>query len=192
MRRQRMGTGRDGGDRGSDSDKEKEIWLWVVDYEGWYQVSNLGSVRKMNSDGTVNRVLVARRPGGGYLSVWVHNAVESHRCYVHHLVAAAFIGPRPEGREVNHKDLNKQNNRVDNLEYTTHRRNIRHAVRNGVYLGHYGEDNPRAKIGWKEVTKIRELYATGKYRQKELADMFGLKSDARISEIVNGKAWIEK
>ena len=56
---------------------------------------------------------------------------------VHSLVALAFIGPRPEGMEVNHKDCDKQNNALNNLEYVTHGENQRHAAQ----MGRMSNDN---------------------------------------------------
>lgn len=55
--------------------------------------------------------------------------------YIHHLVAEAFIGPRPDGFDINHRDGVKTNNRVDNLEYVTHAENMRHAADNGMIGG---------------------------------------------------------
>ena len=67
----------------------------------------------------------------GYLSVYVKNKDGKYRyCYVHRLVAQAFI-PNPENKkEVNHLDGNKLNNCVDNLEWVTREENIRHAFDN--------------------------------------------------------------
>ncbi len=172
----------------------KEVWKSVVGYDGWYEVSNRGRVRRMQPGPNtwIGRILSAKRAEGGYVSVRLSVSNVATRFYVHDLVATAFLGKKPKNKEVNHGDLNKQNNCDWNLEYTTHIRNSRHAVRNGVYVGHYGEDNPKAKIGWQEVKKIRTLYGSGKYTQKTLANMFGLQSDSRISDIVNGKAWVER
>jgi hypothetical protein len=64
----------------------------------------------------------------------VKPVVDGHNVslYVHQLVAEAFIGPRPKGRELNHKDGDMTNNIVANLEYVTHRENIQHARRLGL------------------------------------------------------------
>ena len=108
-----------------------EIWRDITGYEGIYQVSNLGRVRSL--DRKVwnyikrGRILKAHNNGHGYYNVSLHNndKVEKH-VYVHILVAKTFI-PNPNNyTEVNHKDFNKTNNSVDNLEWVSHKQNIIH------------------------------------------------------------------
>lgn len=65
----------------------------------------------------------------GYKRVSLRNATGAKHFSVHSLVAEAFIGPRPEGLQVNHKDENKLNNQVENLEYVTPKENSNHGTR---------------------------------------------------------------
>ena len=91
---------------------------WRPCFDGHYAVSNLGRVRReVAAQGTRCGVLKAGLVGSGYevVSPCVDGKVT--RVYVHHLVATAFIGPCPRGKEINHKDAVKRNNRSDNLEY---------------------------------------------------------------------------
>jgi hypothetical protein len=76
--------------------------------------------------------LVPFKTSKGYLRVDIKYA--GKRCVrrVHALVCEAFIGDRPEGHEINHKDGNKENNSLDNLEYCTSSQNARHAFANGL------------------------------------------------------------
>src|SRR6185369_6475365 len=75
---------------------------------------------------------------------------------VHRLVAAAFIGPCPEGCEVNHKDLNKANNSVGNLEYITHAENVKHARQNKKdWRSLRGENSSRGKLTNAQADEIR-------------------------------------
>lgn len=100
----------------------EEIWRPVIGYEGWYEVSNKGQVRR------VTKPLRASCGGNaGYSSVTlsVHGVVK--RVAVHRLVAAAFLGPCPPGHQVNHKDTNRRNPHLENLEYNTPSENILHA-----------------------------------------------------------------
>lgn len=99
------------------SDLDGEEWRPVKGAPG-YEVSSLGRVR-----GRTGKILRGSRAGAGYRTFAIGHRV---RRYVHHVVAEAFIGPRPKGHEVNHKDGVKANCAKDNLEYTTHAENQRH------------------------------------------------------------------
>lgn len=97
-----------------------EEWKWVTGFEGIYQISNYGRLKsfKKYSDGYI---LSNTNVKGGYLSVILtDSAGKKKRCVrIHVLVAEHFIGDRPEGLHIHHKDGNKQNNVVSNLEYIT-------------------------------------------------------------------------
>jgi hypothetical protein len=120
----------------------KEEWRDIENYEGLYQVSNLGRVQSLtrtraNCLGHIHtypgRIL---RPGLGvnwlYLTVSLHrdNVAKTH--YVHYLVAAAFIGPRPKDADVRHGRGGSQDNRVTNLCYGTRTENHLDRYRDGT------------------------------------------------------------
>lgn len=106
-----------------------EIWLPISGYEGLYEVSNMGRVRsyKNNRWGLrENPVIMRGQRGKHYITVCLcSDTKETHA--VHKLVAEAFLGVPNEPKEVNHIDGNKLNNAVSNLEWVSHRENIRHA-----------------------------------------------------------------
>lgn len=93
----------------------KEVWKDLRFYEDKYEISNFGSIRNKHT-----KVVKAQtRKDNGYLicSFWIDG--KSKQEYVHRLVALTFI-PNPENLpQINHKDENKENNRVDNLEWCT-------------------------------------------------------------------------
>ena len=103
----------------------EELFRDVAGYEGLYQVSNLGNVKSLNylNTGQV-RILKQRKHTDGYLQInlWKEGKMKTH--YVHRLVAQAFIENPDNLPEVNHIDENKQNNRVDNLEWCEHTYNM--------------------------------------------------------------------
>jgi hypothetical protein len=99
-----------------------EEWRDVPGLEGKIQVSNLGRVRTL-------RIQACGVSSHGYRRACT--GMETNR-YVHDLVAHAFIGPKPEGLQVNHIDGNKLNNQPENLEYVTPRQNYQHAFRTGL------------------------------------------------------------
>lgn len=77
---------------------------------------------------------------------------------VHRLVAKSFISEIPEGMVVNHKDGNKLNNSVDNLEIITHSENVIHAYRNGLIAPLNGEKNHRSKITNEQYVEIAKCF----------------------------------
>lgn len=107
--------------------QEQEIWKPVVGYEGWYEVSSLGRVRSLSHYLDCNGRYQKFHQGKilkqqanvrwRYMSVYLSKNGIRNRIPVHRIVASAFL-PNPNNlSDVNHKDENKQNNRVDNLEW---------------------------------------------------------------------------
>ena len=119
----------------------QEIWKDVKGYEGYYQISNKGRVRSLD------RTIIFKNGGKHFFKgkiisqtvsktgYWISTL--SKNCYsrttkVHILIAKAFI-PNPLNKpQVNHKDLNKLNNKISNLEWVTAKENMQHAWRNGA------------------------------------------------------------
>lgn len=161
---------------------------WKSFRHGYYEVSNLGRVRRAKP-GTRTYVgrLMKPQSNGKYLQVRTTVASIPRMFLVHVLVAEKFIGPCIKGMQVNHKDLNKENNKVRNLEYKTGIDNMQHAVNNGVRMGcHTGE--AKAKLHIKQVKKIRSLYTTGKYTQKSLALKYKV-NKVTIERVLNKSTW---
>ena len=167
-----------------------EVWNAVVGYEGWYRVSNLGKVQRIapGQGAKAGRVLrpVINSRGYATVSLWM-NGRSKRRC-IHHLVAEAFLGWRPKGKEVNHKNGYKPDNRLENLEYVTSGENQLHAYQIGLRMGKVGEANVRAKLTQSEVNEIRRLYKQGLWTQRQLGKMFDI-SDTQIWAVVNYKSW---
>ena len=124
-----------------------EVWLGVVGFDVFYEVSDCGRVRSLdrvrhsiNSYGKYSRIWPGRvlvlsvdRYGYEYLALTDAGGRSKHH-KVHRLVAMAFIGKPPANRRcVNHIDFNKRNNSVANLEWCSESGNHRHAYRNGMH-----------------------------------------------------------
>lgn len=119
-----------------------EIWKSISGYEGLYEVSNEGNIRSLKF-GKVKIVKPNVKPDG-YLQVDLYKEGQRKIMYVHRLVYAAFNDEIPAGLTVNHKDENKVNNNIDNLELMTIAEN-----------NNYGTRNTRIKLSTKKGT-LRE------------------------------------
>lgn len=106
-----------------------EIWKPVVGYEHRYEVSNLGRVRILRGR-CAGRILRAQVINSGYLTVRMADGGRHNQTtkLVHRLVLEAFVGPGPEA---NHKNFDRLDNRLANLEWVSHSGNVRHTVRAG-------------------------------------------------------------
>lgn len=107
-----------------------ETWIPVVEpgFEGAYEVSSLGRVRRSRAThgASVGRVRKLTVMESGYLSVPIYTNNTPRNVFVHRLVAEAFLGTSG-GREVNHKNGVKSDNRPENLEFCTREENANHA-----------------------------------------------------------------
>lgn len=108
----------------------EEIWRPVVGFEGKYEVSSIGNVRSLDyhNSGFV-KSLIPRKDRSGYLRVMLFRDDGRHSKTIHSLVARAFLGPpRIKARfiTVNHRNENKLDNRVSNLEYLSSAQNTRY------------------------------------------------------------------
>lgn len=167
-----------------------EIWKPVPGFEGRYEVSSAGRVRSLDRvsvgrDGVAKRmqgVMLSTRPNtGGYPCVRLGR---ESPVMVHQLVAAAFIGPRPEGLYVCHRDGNRCNNRPSNLRYDTPKANQQDRIAHGTL--NRGNDLPQAKLNIEQVRSIKSLL--GSVTHRVLAERFGV-SKAAIYRIASGKNW---
>lgn len=152
---------------------ETEEWRPVVGYEGVYSVSNLGRVRreKKAPGARIGRILKQHFGNSGYLGTSLCVDGQEIRYEVHTLVCSAFIGPKPKGKNVNHIDGIKYNNKLENLEYLTFKENHRHACSMGFIS--CGEKHYRSRLSESEVIEIRILGSIG-IKPKVIAPMYGI------------------
>ena len=110
-------------------------------------------------------------------------------CHIlrHVLVAEAFIGPRPEGMQVNHIDGDKGNNHVSNLEYVTPSENVRHSIDVLKTERAPGERNANARLADADVRAMRSLHASGVPATK-VGERFGI-NPTHAWRIATGRSW---
>lgn len=141
-----------------------------------YEITRDGKVINKHSGHT----LIGQPNGKGYLRV----SIGGKLMFIHRLVAEKYI-PNPEEKEqVNHKDGNKLNNNVDNLEWVTNQENRNHAIKNGLHFS--GEKCPWTKLSQKDVEEIRSLEGIKTIQQ--LAEMYEV-SESNIRAIQQYKSW---
>lgn len=117
----------------------QEIWKDIKDYEGLYQISNLGRVKSLPKIRKANHDYISKEKylkfgGKRYNIVVLYKNKKAKTFTVHKLVALHFID-NPENKScVNHKDGNKLNNNVHNLEWCSISENTKHAYDNGLKI----------------------------------------------------------
>ena len=99
-----------------------EQWKDIKGYEGYYQISNYGNIKNINTQ----KILIGDTNNIGYKRITLYQPIKK-RFFVHRLVALHFCDGYQDGLVVNHKDGNKLNNHFDNLEWVTRSENDLHA-----------------------------------------------------------------
>lgn len=168
---------------------ENEIWRPLVyrgeDFGDTYEVSNYGKIR--NKITGKNRKLSLNKQGY-YYCVISRGRKRKLFIKVHRAVAENFVNG-DKNLAINHKDCNKTNNYFENLEFCTIAENNKHAREHGLVKYQIGSECHNAKLKDEEVRKIRDMYKTGMYTQKEIADMFNIKPDS-VCLIVHNKIYV--
>ena len=165
-----------------------ETWIPVVDYEGLYEVSNLGNVRSLDrkiisKSGAVmifyGKQIRKRILRGGYVSVELNKNSHGKTFNIHRLVASAFI-PNPENKpQVNHINSIRTDNRVENLEWCTNSENQKYAFKFG-----FQNSNHRIRPVYQmdDQGKIIALFESATMAAKHLGG-----NQAKISACALGK-----
>lgn len=171
----------------------EEIWKDIPNYEGLYQVSNLGRVkslsrfRKCKNNGLAlfkERVMKNRTDKKGYSIINLSKDSKKTTKKVHRLVILAFKGYSK--LQVNHINGDKSDNRLENLEYCTNAENVQHAFDIGLNKGRKGEAHHNVKLTRADAERIK--YGHQGLNQKEIANIYGI-NKMQVSRIRSGKRW---
>jgi len=171
----------------------KEVWKDIINFEGIYKVSNLGRVKSLRRIRTCAHggfsktiILKGRVNPDGYIHVSLHNK-KIKDISIHRLVALMFISNPENKPQVNHRDGNRQNNKVDNLEWVTIKENVCYSFTMGWHVGNFGVKNGGCKLAEKQVRQIRKLLQKG-FRHNYIAKLFNI-SRTNVTNIKNRKRW---
>lgn len=171
-----------------------EEWKQDIYTNGKYSVSSFGRVKNANS-GRIMKATISKK---GYVRLSVMLPCGGRiTAQVHRMVALAFI-PNPLNLpQVNHIDGNKQNNKIDNLEWISNLENMRHAWKTGLRNKEKislslprGEDSGLSKVSNKQAEEIRKSYYLNTVPQAKLALIYGV-NQSTISRIINKKTYKE-
>lgn len=163
---------------------ETEIWKEVENYPD-YDIRSYGRVKSYKRSN--GRLMSLSSDGQGYLKVNFDIGGKNKSIKVHRLVASAFLKEVKGKNYVNHKDGNKKNNHISNLEWVTPSENTRHAFDNGLNVARKCEDHPLAKLRKDDVLEIRQL-AKCNVPVKSIASRFDI-SDNHTRQIIKEEAW---
>lgn len=144
-----------------------EVWKTIQNYGGLYQVSNTGKVRDLK-----NHIKPVYKNNKGYECLSLYYNGKTYHPTVHRLVAKAFI-PNPNNYDqVNHKDCNKENNNVENLEWCNQRYNYDEGMKTFQYSKN--EEHYFAKLKNSDIPIIYELYKLG-FTRATVAKIFNVR-----------------
>ena len=155
-----------------------ETWKDIAGYEGLYKVSSYGRIKSFRKDKVNGDIMKQIESHKGYYEVSFRVKGQRKKFKVHRLVAIAFIPNKYNKPLINHKDGNKKNNNIDNLEWVTHSENVKHAYDNGFKSKLYGELNPNVKM------KGEKHWRYGKSRSEETKN--------KISKSLTGRKFTEE
>lgn len=134
----------------------EEEWRWIPGYEGMYMVSSFGRVRSHKRK--IWRILIPSIVKEYYMLGLQINPLQKKGWCVHRLVCLAFIPNTNNKPCINHKDSNKLNNHVSNLEWCTPKENTHHMIQDPNKNQFLGKKNPKSKLTMNQVLKIRKSY----------------------------------
>ncbi len=176
--------------------EQVEVWKDIKNYEGNYQVSDLGRVKSLariveSRKGVFHNkkqiILKTFKNGDGYLKYKLCINGKEKSVIAHRLVANEFLENPLNKPQVNHKNDIKDDNRVENLEWVTSSENVIHSLANNLKIPQKGSEHGMSKLTEKEVLEIRAIGRTKTL--KEVGKIYNVDLSL-ISLILLNKIWI--
>lgn len=152
----------------------------IAGFEKYYEITDDGKVFRLGS----NRPRKPQKTHKGYLKVFLYKPSGAKAFFVHRLVAKAFLPMRRGRIMINHKDGDKTNNHVNNLEWCSVAENNAHAKAHGLYRPNRGSKHGMSHLSDEDVRELREK----KMRVKDLAAKFGIHRTT-VRRIINRELW---
>ena len=162
-----------------------EVIKEIRGFEGRYTISNFGIVRSLLTDQIMKPYIT--KAGYARVNLRYAKSRDYKSLLVHRLVAMNFISNPNKYQEINHKDCNRLNNHISNLEWCDRFYNIKYAFTYGT-ASNKGVRNPNSKLNLDDIQAIKALAKTGKFFNTKIAELFNVGSTT-IDNIVNGNSW---
>lgn len=181
----------------------KEVYKPIKDFEGKYEISNFGNVKSLarrvrnttrNTTRELPEIILSPKVGtSGYLEVTLNTPTYSKTKRIHRLIAEHFLPLVEDKNVINHKDGNKLNNSISNLEWVTQAENAKHAFDTGlnkssVLSGSKGSKHPNTVLTEKLVLKIRNSHSVIR-SIKNLVILYPEITKSTLGKIVYRQTW---
>lgn len=181
---------------GFNPKEKKEFFIDLFGYKNIYQISNYGRIKRLSfkrfnflnkKESIYKEKILKPFLRKGYEAVRLTVGGKSSTYSIHRLVAMNFISTTDLSLQVNHKDGNKINNHVSNLEWCTPKENVTHAIKNNLWVNSSGSKNGMSKLNEGKVIEILTKLKKGEY-YRDIAIEYGI-SHKTISSIKNKTTW---
>jgi len=163
------------------------MWKTICNFNQ-YTISDKGEIKsyKRNKEGYIMK---KQEDKDGYFKVSLYKEGKYTRMFIHRLVMMTFNPVKKmEKLQVNHLDGDKKNNDINNLEWCTHKENIKHAINMGLKNSSKGVNNFNVKLTKEDVKKVVKLRENFGMTHLEIANKFNMSRRA-IGNILNGVTW---
>lgn len=179
---------------------QEEKWTSAKNFEIYYEVSDLGRVRRLPRKSRNSRnphtfksydykiLSLNSKNTDRYITCKLTINGITRSVQLHRLVLESFIPMSKTRNIVNHLDGNKHNNKLENLEWVTAKENVNHTIKNGRAKYSFGENSGKTVLSNRDVIKIKFLLKNKKLKQREIASIFNT-SVKIITDINTERTW---